>query len=203
MARLDDRRTFVAAAEPKGTLDTPVHGPDFQESTSAIASCIVLAPTSGCAMTSLPNVEQERVATAETTYNEDSPGPWRRFFARCIDEWAVGIFLSVLIPSSLTVRYMRVDGAFGGWLFGYFCFWLIYIVIEALLISSFGTTLGKRLLAADVSERRATTPFVPSAYARLDLPGIVRVGDIAVPRRQAPASAPAALPPARAPPALA
>ena len=64
-------------------------------------------------------------------------------------------------------------------------------------------TLGKRLLAADVSERRATTPFVPSAYARLDLPGIVRVGDIAVPRRQAPASAPAALPPARAPPALA
>jgi hypothetical protein len=64
-------------------------------------------------------------------------------------------------------------------------------------------TLGKRLLAADVSERRATTPFVPSAYTRLDLPGIVRVGDIAVPRRQAPASAPAALPPARAPPALA
>src|SRR5678815_5189767 len=45
-------------------------------------------------------------------------------------------------------------------------------------------TLGNRLLAADVSERRAARPFVPSACARLDLPGIVRVGDIAVPRRQ-------------------
>ena len=64
-------------------------------------------------------------------------------------------------------------------------------------------TFGKRLLAADVSERRATTPFVPSAYARLDLPRNVGVSDVATPPRQAPASAPAALPPARAPPALA
>ena len=64
-------------------------------------------------------------------------------------------------------------------------------------------TLGKRLLVADVSERRAATPFVPSAYARLELPGIVGVSAVALPRRQAPASAPAALPPARAPPALA
>jgi hypothetical protein len=64
-------------------------------------------------------------------------------------------------------------------------------------------TLGKRLLAADVSERRATTPFVPSAHARLDLPETVGVSDVAAPRRQAPVFAPAALPPARAPPALA
>jgi hypothetical protein len=65
-------------------------------------------------------------------------------------------------------------------------------------------TPGKRLLAADVSERRATTtPFVPSAYVRLDLRRIVGVSDVAAPPRQAPASAPAALPPARAPPALA
>lgn len=64
-------------------------------------------------------------------------------------------------------------------------------------------TFGKRLLAADVSDRRATTPFIPSAYARLELPGIVGVSDVATPPRQAPAFAPAALPPARAPPALA
>jgi len=64
-------------------------------------------------------------------------------------------------------------------------------------------TLGKRLLAADVSERRATTPFVPSAYVRLDLRRIVGVSDAAASPPQAPASAPAALPPARAPPALA
>ena len=34
---------------------------------------------------------------------------------------------------------------------------------------------GKRLFAADVSNRGATTPFVPSAYARLELPGVVGV----------------------------
>ena len=65
------------------------------------------------------------------------------------------------------------------------------------------TTLGKRLLAADVSERRATTPFVPSSYVRLDLSGIVGGGEVASHRRQAPASDAATLPPARAPPALA
>jgi hypothetical protein len=64
-------------------------------------------------------------------------------------------------------------------------------------------TFGKRLLTADVSERRATTPFAPSAYARLDLSGIVGVSDVPAPRRQAPDSDAAALPLARAPPALA
>jgi len=64
-------------------------------------------------------------------------------------------------------------------------------------------TFGKRLHAADVTDRRAITPFVPSAYARLDLPRVVGVSDVAALPRQARASAPAALPPARAPPALA
>jgi len=64
-------------------------------------------------------------------------------------------------------------------------------------------TLGKRLFAADVSDRRGITPFVPAAYARLDLPAILGVSDVALRRRQAPDSEPAALPLARAPPALA
>ena len=64
-------------------------------------------------------------------------------------------------------------------------------------------TLGKRLLAADVSDRRANTPFVPSTHARLDLPRIVGGSDVVASPRQAPASTPTALPPARAPPALA
>ena len=63
--------------------------------------------------------------------------------------------------------------------------------------------LGKRLFAADLSNRDATTPFVPSAYARLELPGVVGVSHVAAPPRQAPASEPAVLPPARAPPAVA
>ena len=63
--------------------------------------------------------------------------------------------------------------------------------------------VGKRQLAAAVSDRRTATPFVPSVQARLELARIVRVSDVAAPPRQAPAFAPAALPPARAPPALA
>jgi hypothetical protein len=64
-------------------------------------------------------------------------------------------------------------------------------------------TSGKRLLAADVSERRATTPFVPSAYARFELPRVIGVSNVGAAPRQAPPCAPAALPAARAPPALA
>lgn len=62
-------------------------------------------------------------------------------------------------------------------------------------------SLAKRLLAPDVSERRAPTSFAPAAYVRLDLPAVAGVSDIAAPPRQATASEPAALPPARAPPA--
>ena len=64
-------------------------------------------------------------------------------------------------------------------------------------------TLGKRLHAADVSDRRAITPFVPSAYVRLDLSRVVGAADVATSTRQAPVAAPAALPLARAPPARA
>ena len=61
----------------------------------------------------------------------------------------------------------------------------------------------KRLLAPDLSERRAPTPFVPSAYVRLDVATAVGVSDVTASPRRAAAVAPSALPPARAPPALA
>jgi hypothetical protein len=64
-------------------------------------------------------------------------------------------------------------------------------------------SLAKRLLALDVTERRAPTPFAPSAYVRLDLPLVVGFRREADPPRQATASEPTALPAARAPPALA
>jgi hypothetical protein len=64
-------------------------------------------------------------------------------------------------------------------------------------------TIGKRLLAPDVSERRTPTPFLPSASVRLAFSAVVGARDVAALQRQAPASEPAALPPARAPPALA
>jgi hypothetical protein len=60
-----------------------------------------------------------------------------------------------------------------------------------------------RLLAPDQSERRAPTPFAPSAYVRLDLATVVGVSDVTASPRQATAVAPSTLPPARAPPALA
>jgi hypothetical protein len=64
-------------------------------------------------------------------------------------------------------------------------------------------SIAKRLLAPDLSERRALTPFAPSAHVRLDLPPNGGATDVAPSRRRSFAYEPGALPPARAPPALA
>ena len=63
--------------------------------------------------------------------------------------------------------------------------------------------LGKRLLGPELSHRRTpTTPFVPSAYVRLDLPAATGRDEPVARNRQAASVDPVALPPARAPPAL-
>jgi len=116
-------------------------------------------------MTSLPNLERETV-DADATRGDDAPGPWRRFLARGIDEWAVGVVLSVLIPSSFTVRYVRENGTVGMWLFSYSSFWLLSIVIEAILLASFGTTLGKRLLGVRVEQPDGQPPSFSEALQR-------------------------------------
>jgi uncharacterized RDD family membrane protein YckC len=52
------------------------------------------------------------------------------------------------------------------WLFGYFSFWLVSIVIEAILLSSFGTTLGKRLLRIRVEKPNGQPPSFSEALQR-------------------------------------
>jgi hypothetical protein len=63
--------------------------------------------------------------------------------------------------------------------------------------------LGKRIHVPDLGHRRLpVAPFAPSAYVRLDLPAArVREAPVAWHRQAIPADR-AALPPARAPPAL-
>jgi hypothetical protein len=64
-------------------------------------------------------------------------------------------------------------------------------------------SLGKRLLAPDISDRRAsTTPFAPSGHVRLDLPTQVGRDALVADDRQADAGDPIDLPPARGPPTL-
>ena len=64
-------------------------------------------------------------------------------------------------------------------------------------------SLGKRLLAPDLIDRRApTTPFAPSVHFRLDLAAQVGRDALVADARQANAGDPLALPPARAPPTL-
>ena len=64
-------------------------------------------------------------------------------------------------------------------------------------------SLGKRLLAPDLTDRRApTTPFAPTAHVRLDLLTQVGRAPLVAQDRQAVAGDPIVLPPARAPPTL-
>ena len=64
-------------------------------------------------------------------------------------------------------------------------------------------SLGKRVLAPDLSDRRVhTTPFAPSVHARLDLPTQVGRDALVADDRQADAGDPIDLPPARGPPTL-
>ncbi|HUQ83199.1 MAG TPA: hypothetical protein VM076_18750 [Gemmatimonadaceae bacterium] len=64
-------------------------------------------------------------------------------------------------------------------------------------------SLGKRVLAPELVDRRApTTPFAPSVHVRLDLPTAFGREALVVVDRQAHAVDPVVTPPARAPPAL-
>lgn len=64
-------------------------------------------------------------------------------------------------------------------------------------------SLGKRVLAPELSDRRApTTPFAPSVHVRLDLPTLVGREALVAPDRQADAADPLVLPPVRGPPTL-
>ena len=64
-------------------------------------------------------------------------------------------------------------------------------------------SLGKRLLASELSHRRTPpAPFAPALYVRLDLPTVIGREALVTWTLEAPAVDPVALPPARAPPAL-
>jgi hypothetical protein len=64
-------------------------------------------------------------------------------------------------------------------------------------------SLGKRVLAPDISDRRApTTPFAPSAHVRLDLPTLVGREPVLATHVAPRLDDTIVLPPARGPPTL-
>ncbi len=81
-------------------------------------------------------------------------GPWRRFFARIIDLWAISIPSAFLVSATFTSLYP----AFGLWVsrpgseyaFGWLLMPLI-LLIEAGIVAMFGNSLGKAVLGLAVT----------------------------------------------------
>lgn len=94
------------------------------------------------------------------------PGPWRRWLARMIDVWTTGLALSLLLPANLTVHNVGDDEPLLSWLGSYFSFWVIYIVIEAVLLVLFGATLGKAVLGMRVETLTGRRPRPVQALLR-------------------------------------
>ncbi|SEA16521.1 RDD family protein [Microbulbifer marinus] len=95
-------------------------------------------------------------------------GPWRRFFARLIDFWALGLVTAYIVG----VAGSYISAEFALWIMqpgsDYLFGWLIVPLIlltEALVYAIFGTTLGKSLLGVKVISV-AGYKASPSQYAR-------------------------------------
>lgn len=80
-------------------------------------------------------------------------GPWRRFFARIIDMWTLGIALgfaiSYAIASQSTAFALWIQKPGSEYLFGWFVAPFV-MVAEAGIFGLFGTTLGKAMLGVKV-----------------------------------------------------
>ena len=74
--------------------------------------------------------------------------PWRRYFARMLDHAFGGLILSVILSLVFRVNMQNIGG-FGEWLLGY-VEWLIWLPLEALLLSRWGTTPGKWIMGIRV-----------------------------------------------------
>lgn len=88
-------------------------------------------------------------------------GPWRRFFARLIDLWALALPTAFVVAFALS----RVSTGFGLWIqrpgseyaFGWLLVPLV-LVLEGAVFAIFGTTIGKALLGVKVTTAGAQHP---------------------------------------------
>lgn len=98
-------------------------------------------------------------------------GAWRRFFARYIDLWVIGLPTVFLVAFFLA----PVWPGFARWLQQpnadqalWFLAIPLVLVIEAIIFGIFGTTLGKGLLGIHVTTARSKTPtFLQYLYRQL------------------------------------
>lgn len=72
------------------------------------------------------------------------PRPWRRYWARFFDNYvfnlSIGIFVALAVPGLLLVQRLLIG----------FLVQPVYCVLEAALLATFGTTLGKALFNVSV-----------------------------------------------------
>src|SRR5262249_42232269 len=90
-----------------------------------------------------------RVATSPH-YNSSLLHPWRRYFARTID-----ICIFAIIASVLPALFPEMEGdkPLRAFVLNFFISLVIYIVLEAVCLNVFGTTVGKSLYGIRVTTK--------------------------------------------------
>lgn len=102
---------------------------------------------------------------------QTAPYPWRRYFARMVDSLLYGI---IWVALSMLVFRMRIDTSLWGTMFNGFVGALIMLVIEPMLLSTFGTTLGKRMFGLQVKTTDGQKLSYSHAASRTF--GVIRYG---------------------------
>ena len=115
------------------------------------------------ALTSSPP-EVPKTTVRDVNIELQFAGPWRRFFARLVDLWAIGIptgYIVALVSSSLSMEiafWLQEPGS--QFAFGLLLLPLI-LLIEAVIFGLFGSTLGKALLGIKV----VTAAAYPASFS--------------------------------------
>ena len=111
--------------------------------------------------------------------------PWRRYFARVLDHAFGTLILWMILSLVFRVNFQNIGGV-GEWLLGY-VEWLIWLPLEGLLLSRWGTTPGKWLMGIRVEHEdgrkltygeaidRAWQVFVKGMGALIPIYNIIRL----------------------------
>lgn len=96
--------------------------------------------------------------------------PWRRFFARLIDFWGIGLPTSLFVAYTLSsfspsfALWIQMQGS--EYVFGWLLTPLI-LAIEGVIFGFFGTTVGKYLLGLKVTTASTSIPTASQYFQRL------------------------------------
>ena len=92
----------------------------------------------------LPGADGLHPTVPESDRVEPPRIPWRRYFARHLDQAVITLVVTAVLALAFRVNFSKIP-ALGEWLLVY-VYWALLIPLEALLLSRFGTTPGKWLM---------------------------------------------------------